>query len=844
MRLRIPILLLFLCTLTLTPIAHHTTAQEIALRLAVGDFYAGSTEMQAAVDAFQAANPGVRVEVVSDGNRLISMPSNAGEISGYLSGISDAVSNADVIVIPSSALLPEATQAGYLLDLAPLTQTDSELPTDFNAEAWRAFQWDGGVWALPASYTEIALLYDPAAFEAAGLTPPDATWTLTELENAARTLAQSGASTPALMINSEDALRALIRGLLGKGVYDDSVIPAAPDFSDPALAQIVETLGQTQADGVSGILDYLSGSQDSPMMIDGIWRAIVNEELGAAPLPGGVISMEVRGFAVSRGTQNPEMAYALARFMTAYPRFTGGGTPAREGLIGTPQDIGMALSAPLTAMLNDPSITMISPLELRFGNYLGDVIGDVDSGTASTNLLQTAQFEVTEALSLHYAAREDLQINVKAASPPPDVPEGEIMMRFAVIASISPMPNEGMWRRTAEEFAEQDPEVGLIELRVEFAWGIENPAQSVDCFYSPYNAIPSADLSLLRALDPLLAADPAYDSADILGDVLAQVSRDGQVWALPVTLEPDVMWYRTTAFDNAGLPRPEGSWTSSEFTAAMQAFMADGRVITDYTFPASITPLLTLIAAYGGLPVDFRTDPVTINFTDPATVDAIRQVLDLAKTDAITYLPLMDTAFSSNSGTTPLILSSLDDSNNRGGVLVTMGGTGGGEYRLTTYPRGTNYTGVSYNVGAAYISADAVNPEACYRFIRTIAEKPELFNGMPVRHSQIESQAVLASRGEASVAFYRTFADLMAQPDVITFPASRTSIIDYPLLIPLAEAFDAYVLRNVDLEAELAAAEDATNQFLACVGAISISRLDDPSGYQREVSGCRSAFRS
>ncbi len=47
--------------------------------------------------------------------------------------------------------------------------------------------------------------------------------------------------------------------------------------------------------------------------------------------------------------------------------------------------------------------------------------------------------------------------------------------------------------------------------------------------------------------------------------------------------------------------------------------------------------LLMLIAAFGGLPIDYRTDPPTINFTDAATVDAIRQVLDLAKDGYIAY---------------------------------------------------------------------------------------------------------------------------------------------------------------------------------------------------------------
>jgi hypothetical protein len=47
--------------------------------------------------------------------------------------------------------------------------------------------------------------------------------------------------------------------------------------------------------------------------------------------------------------------------------------------------------------------------------------------------------------------------------------------------------------------------------------------------------------------------------------------------------------------------------------------------------------MLTLIAAYGGLPLDTRTDPPTVNFSDPATVNALQQVLDLVKNGYISY---------------------------------------------------------------------------------------------------------------------------------------------------------------------------------------------------------------
>ena len=60
------------------------------------------------------------------------------------------------------------------------------------------------------------------------------------------------------------------------------------------------------------------------------------------------------------------------------------------------------------------------------------------------------------------------------------------------------------------------------------------------------------------------------------------------------------------------------------------------------------THLLILMAAYGGLPLDYRTNPPTINFTTPANVDAIRQVLDLAKAGYIKYDALGSIDFGGN----------------------------------------------------------------------------------------------------------------------------------------------------------------------------------------------------
>ncbi len=90
-------------------------------------------------------------------------------------------------------------------------------------------------------------------------------------------------------------------------------------------------------------------------------------------------------------------------------------------------------------------------------------------------------------------------------------------------------------------------------------------------------------------------------------------------------------------FQQAGVPLPEGTWTLDQFIDAL-------RTLKDYLDKTPFVShningesLMMLIAAYGGLPIDYRTSPATFNFTDPATVDAIQQVLDLAKNGYIDY---------------------------------------------------------------------------------------------------------------------------------------------------------------------------------------------------------------
>ncbi|MFN8376435.1 MAG: extracellular solute-binding protein [Anaerolineae bacterium] len=802
---------------------------EIVLTISFSDFMATSLSSQRIVEEFEAQHPNTRVEIVSNGNLLVFPPGSASDLQRFLSDAHGLASDADVITVDSTWLLAEATQAGYVLDLAPLANGDDSLDeADFVNAAWESFQWDGGLWALPSSYQAVTLSFQPAAFDAAPFPYPDAAWTLSNLADAARALAAYDADghvmTPGLMISSEHTLAMLIRSLSGSGVYDDTVLPAVPDFSSPSLADIVTTLQTLEAEGVIFVRGMMDSYRETPMMIGESFLSLGLEGMQSLPLPGGHSGMIANGFAVSRGTPYPEMAYQLARFVATYPEISNsGGYPALNTL-------------PSPEWLPQVDVSSILPAsELRFMSYVTPLIKSTETQVAST--LQVTQAEVTGALAASYAARDTVQINIPLPPPEPVLAEGEIALSFAVLSSLSPLPNQGQWTNYAREFVEADAQVGALNLEVLQSSSMAEVAAVFDCFYVADGDVTDFDDTLLTNIDPLLASDPEFDAEDYVGSVLQQVTRSNQIWALPLTLEPEVMWYDREAFAAANLPVPQGTWTLNDFTTAYAALTAsnEGVLLTSYHFPANDIYVLMLIAAYGGLPIDFRTNPPTVDFTDPAHVDAIRQVLDMAKAGRMTYLGFSEFPTSSASGTTPLILSPLDDSNSRGGQLVRMGG-GGGDYRYVSYPTGTQYTPIAYHVGAAYISANAANPEACYRFMRYVAEYPQLFTGMPVRRSQINSPEVLASRGEEAVSFYNVMDAAMASPNVVEFPTTIYSGSSSYVRTWLDRAFDRYVLEDADLETVLADAQVQTEAYLACVDAIT-----DNQDYDRAVYDCQTS---
>lgn len=853
----------------LSTIPNTSAQEEVTVSLVIPEFFQDliTDEM---IQRFEDANPGIEV-YVKPGEEIGFVAPPAYGIEDYLDGAKAYASSGDVLFLTQNALYPEATRAGYLLDLKPLVQADASLNTaDFYPVAWESYQWDNGLWAIPVSLDVVLLAYDSAAFDAAGLPYPNASWTMDDLANAARALTEydsTGAITKAGLMDFGNYMPYLMRSLAGTGFYTDDPLAASPRLNVPVLESLLTTWTDLQQEGViggfgEGIVIVGRGGDSSPLALTQSFglSSGPNQEttVQGSLLPGGKAGIITQGFAISSGTLYPEQAYKLVKFLSEQPEIANSFQsvrPARRSLDGAeispepgngPGRAFGGVFSPETEALIDQAISNGLPrTEMRFADYLSLVTSKmISEGVDALTALQEVELGAITNLQTAEARRSEGTVAVATPVPIAELAPGEIALDFGIVSFISPLPNQEGWAQLASEFAASDPEVGRVDIDTARDNDLETLASEYECFYMPNNAVQGGNPAGLLDLTPFMRDDPLLDENDFIGNTLAQVQVDNKYWALPINLVPDVLNLNTDKFAQYGAVLPSGSWTIDQFVYALQTLKPtlDDEAPFVPTIGAD-NALLMLIAAYGGLPIDFRTSPPTINFTDPATVDAIRQVLDLAKAGYIQYDGL---STEGGGGAFTVIIGASNDADaiSTQSLGMQLFGPGGGDIasQWVTYPRGSQYIPISYDMGTAYISATAQNPAACYRWLSTIARRQDLFSNMPVRHSMVNDPALAAAQGENTAAVYREIAALMEDPNVVVFPTpfGQGDIGNVMLRTWLNQAFDAYVLENADLAVELADAETYTRAFQECIAAIPPfdQAVSDPRDYFQQYMDC------
>jgi multiple sugar transport system substrate-binding protein len=279
---------------------------------------------QKIVDAFQKMNPNITVKAtVADWEAY--WPKLLTDL---------AAGNAPDVFLMDGPLYPDYQTRDQLLDLTPFIAKDGfdtgqlvDLAVqDFTAP-------DGHLYGLPRDLNTIALFYNKAMFDAAGLSYPDATWDWNKLREVATKLTKtSGGKTTQWGLYTETTDM--------ENYWSSLVWQAGGDILSPDKRTVVIDSDQAAA-GIQFLQDLIykdkvmaqptaGASGDdfenglAAMEANGSWLVPTHEaagiNFGVAPLPKGpagqATSVNPSGVVAFKGTKSPDAAWEFIKCYT------------------------------------------------------------------------------------------------------------------------------------------------------------------------------------------------------------------------------------------------------------------------------------------------------------------------------------------------------------------------------------------------------------------------------------------------------------------------------------------------------------------------------------------------
>lgn len=395
------------------------------------------------------------------------------------------------------------------------------------------------------------------------------------------------------------------------------------------------------------------------------------------------------------------------------------------------------------------------------------------------------------------------------------IPENPVILHVHMGVDL---PDPRMMDAFVTDFAADDP----VVQQVIWQTSLEN---GFDCGTTTLNGpLPGVDL---LDLTPHLTADPAFDEADYLPGIFTQVTTiAGRITGLPLVFVPEALWIDTADFDDAGVPLPTDGWTTDTFLAALNT-LPNRQLIRQYGNTFSNRYMLLLAGAFGAHLLDHRTQPPTPNLTTPETLAAVQMLRGLVWQGTLQHEQL----FIADSTPTivnfprpaPIQLDRVGLDSRRMAPISFVGSTTVGR-RPVPYPTNPNGPAVvSYNPISGTIHAATPHPEACYRLLRALVDRPDMFFSPPAKIALLDDPAFLDS--EIGV-----LADYVA-----AFNTKLVNSPQPPIVLPLNYG-DAFwpnmwfnraldrIISGMDPVPELERAQRLTAVYLVCAEDV----LNDP----------------
>ncbi len=816
------VILVAACSSQVTPTPTPAPAQQVTITFAVNDWDLPQYERLA--ERFHKTHPHISVRLLSE-NAILGT-----EHRDILSKLATA---ADTFTGPAGLIRPQDTRRGLLRDLTPLLEADPTFEAeDFYPGLLEQFRWDGGTWVLPVRTTLALIFYDKAAFDQAGIAPPQPGWSYEDFTQVTQQLTvREGDQTLRYgFINPwPRAAIALILGRAGTWT-DETTTPPLPRLDDPAMAEAVNWYTDLTRQGVTPRLEKTVRLVE--LIQDGkaaMWPGYSDQlgdympyypDLGVAPLPEGKAIVgwkQAAGYAMSAGTAHPQESWLWLTFLTRQPLATEEGTvPPRRSLAGA-VDVWASLDEETAAVYRYvlEKFQMEVPAGLSLDMPLLTALGAIFAGERGVEeALAEAQ---AQALA---AAQEAQQVTpatpVAVATPKPERATGEeVTITFCGRGETAP------YHALAEAFHDDHPEI-MVEVTVPEQWGVPYWAEACDCF-TAFDTTPYVPEHRQHVLDlqPLVDADQDLPLDDFYPGFLETWRWQGDLLGLPADGDVKVMYYHQDLFDAAGVAYPQPGWDLDDFLEKAVALTREEEGESKQYGYIPLDPvcydLLFFLGQHGATVADVSTRPPRPQLDTPAMVEGVRWYADLALVHGVMPPLYIKDYFRDRDAH----LQRQRDMVSTGRVAMWAEYPGNMPaqafpFRVGMAPLPLGQGKMNQNKIVAYvISVNSPYPEACWQWIKFLTGQLAVVQGVPPRRSLMETPEYQQRVGEEALA---TFQFALERSVGSVNPVYE----EYPWVYTVRrywfyEAFDR-VMEGAEVEEALAEAQAKAEAFVACLG--------------------------
>jgi ABC-type glycerol-3-phosphate transport system substrate-binding protein len=710
------------------------------------------------------------------------------------SSLRQQVELADVVLINGR---PPADAAALLLDLAPLAEASEPLDTNaFWPGLLDACQRSGVQVGLPLSANVDLIYYDKAALAAAGLPAPEPDWDWLTFRQIVTALAPPAENGRYAFVDSGrplSLLGPLVDGLLlaNDNALDaerlaaelewyvsfvrEGVIPTPAGDPQTAVAQRDNLIRNRQA------ALWLGGQFEL-----GQWQAIYGDNLGVVPFPGqqpsGSNPARPTCAAISAGTNQAQAAWTWLHFLSQQPPVGWSGAPAR---------LVVAQSSGYWAELDDETAVALHHA-LERGWYGSDAVAEMRA--INDALIQAVAGEATLAQSL------PTTIEPQPTAPPPTpdstpvaiatprltptpaaLPGSSIPTDNVIVVDYYAYETSHSSRAALEALARAFNEAqDSIEVRLGTAFGgtyITDVADNYDCFAwggwaSSYATTYPDFTAKFYSLTALMAGEDAAFAEDFSPDQVAWSRFEGELYALPVAVQPQVIQYNADLLASLGVDPPSPDWTVDEFwDVAIAATRSEGGQRIYGFLPAILMPAnLPLLFPEEAYPFDGYSSPPVGNFTDPAVIQGLTWLANMVENRVMFPIDRGGTRTADNPRYDSLQIQEQSGYIVREEAAMWVASAGQGDYHFATgavpFPQTSLLLlpTMTPSLTALYISRRANNPLGCWEWLKFLSAQPDIFPGIPVRHSVMESSGWVDAVGPETAAAYRVALSQPIQP--------------------------------------------------------------------------------